>query len=148
MDEPKENSSDDQTYQLYLEDRKLLVDAERESARAFDKAILTLASGAFGFSIAFLKNIVPNPFANTLWLLGCAWIAFSLCIIVILFSFLSSQLACRHQIDITYDELMSEQKRKNFWATVPDFCNFASILILAIAFSFWGCFVYWNVIYK
>ena len=148
MNEPKESTSDQKTYQVYLKERKLLIDAERESARAYDKTILTLASGAFGFTMAFLKNIVPNPFANTLWLLGWAWLAFLLCIIVILFSFLSSQFACRFQIDITYDELMSDLKRKNLWGTVPDVCNFVSFSILVIAFSFWGCFVYWNVIYK
>lgn len=148
MNEPNESNLDQQKYQLYIEERKLLVDAERESARTYDKAILTMASGAFGFTMAFLKNIVPNPFTNTLWLLGCSWLAFSFCIIVILFSFLLSQLACRLQIELTHEELMSDQKRKNVWATVPDICNFVSLAVLVIAFSFWGCFVYWNVIYK
>lgn len=44
MNEPNESTLDQQKYQLYLEERKLLIDAERESARAFGKAILTFAS--------------------------------------------------------------------------------------------------------
>ena len=143
----KKSSFTDQSYQLYLDERKLLIDAEREGARTFDKAILTLASGAFGFSIAFLKDIVPHPHSNTLCLLGWSWSLFSISLVIILFSFLSSQYACRFQIDLSYDELMSNKTRKNVWATITDICNFASIIVLTSAFFFWGCFVFWNVIH-
>jgi hypothetical protein len=143
----KEGLPNDQAYQLYLDERRLLIDAEREGSRTFDKAILTLASGAFGFSIAFLKDIVPHPYANTLSLLGWSWALFSLSLVTILFSFLSSQFACRFQIELTYEELIANTKRKNVWATITDVCNFASIIVLALAFILWGCFVYWNVIH-
>ena len=146
MPEDKELTKD-QKYQLYLEERKLLIDAEREGSRTFDKAILTLASGAFGFSIAFLKNIIPHPFSNTLWFLGASWASFALSLVVILFSFLSSQLACRIQIDVAYFDLVKDEKRANKWATITGFCNYVSIVILALAFIFWGLFVYWNLIH-
>lgn len=42
------NSNNDLKYKVYLEERKSLIDAEREGSRLFDKAILTLAAGAFG----------------------------------------------------------------------------------------------------
>ena len=139
--------TDYQKYQLFLDERKLLIDAEREGSRTFDKAILTLASGAFGFSIAFLKEIVPHPFSNTLWLLGVSWSFFAVSLVVILFSFLSSQLACRIQIDVAYDAIFRNQKLPNKWSSITDFCNYASIAVLALAFTFWGLFVYWNVIH-
>ena len=44
-------------HQLYLDDRKDLVDAARESARTFDKAVLTFGAAVLGFSIAFLKEV-------------------------------------------------------------------------------------------
>ena len=53
-------------YEVYLEERKLLVDAEREGARTFDKAILTLAAGALALSITFLEKVVPVAQATTL----------------------------------------------------------------------------------
>ena len=56
----------DKEYELYLEERRVLVAAQRETAASFDKAILTLASGAFAISFVFVKDIVPKPFPNTL----------------------------------------------------------------------------------
>lgn len=138
---------EEKLYQLYLDERKLLVDAVREGARTFDKAILTLASGAFGFSIAFLKDIVPCPIPNTLCLLGWSWGFFSLSLIVILFSFLASQKACSLQIELTYKKLMNDTEEFNKWNVITDICNFASIIILVLAFVFWGCFVYQNLIH-
>ena len=38
------DSNDDFKYKVYLEERKSLVDAEREGSRLFDRAILTLAA--------------------------------------------------------------------------------------------------------
>jgi hypothetical protein len=48
-------------YKLYLAEREQLIDAGRESARTFDQAVLAFGSVVFGFSIAFLKDIAPNP---------------------------------------------------------------------------------------
>src|SRR4051812_5487292 len=82
------------------EERKLLIDAARESARTFDKAVLTFGSAVFGFSIAFLKDVAPNPIPTTLpWLLT-AWVLFSFGLLAILLSFLFSHSACHAQIVI------------------------------------------------
>ena len=42
--DPTQNAA----YELYLDERKQLIDAARESARTFDKAVLTFGSVAFG----------------------------------------------------------------------------------------------------
>ena len=65
-------------HQLYLDERKQLVDAARESSRTFDKAVLTFGAAVFGASIAFLKDIAPHPAPDTLTWLGAAWLFFSL----------------------------------------------------------------------
>jgi hypothetical protein len=65
-------SNDDFKYEVYLEERKSLVDAEREGSRSFDKAILTLAAGAFGLSLTFIRQIVPNIESGTMFMLICA----------------------------------------------------------------------------
>jgi hypothetical protein len=48
-------------HEQYLKHREQLIDAAREGARTFDKAVLTFGSAVFGFSIAFLKDIAPKP---------------------------------------------------------------------------------------
>ena len=68
---------DEKTYALYLEERKQLIDAARESARSFDKAVLAFGSVVFGFSIAFVKDIAPTPVPDTLKWLGISWLLFS-----------------------------------------------------------------------
>lgn len=143
----KNDNPNDEKYELYLEERKILIEALREGSRTFDKAILTLASGSFGFSIAFIKDIVPNPLSNTLWLLGCSWVLFSLSIIIILLSFIFSQNACKAQIDLSYEEIMSEIITRNIWSTITRISNYSSIILIAAALFFLGGFVYWNLIY-
>ena len=64
----------EEEYKLNLEDRKILIDAARESARTFDKAILTITSGAFGLSFIFLKEIVPTPNKSSFHLLAFSWL--------------------------------------------------------------------------
>jgi hypothetical protein len=134
-------------YELYWEERKILIDAQREAARTFDKAILTFTSGAFIVSIAFLRDIIPSPYPNTLWLLGCSWLLFALSLIVILFSFIASQNACRLQVDIAYDAIVEDKARHNIWTTITAIGNYVSLGLLAGAFVFSAWFVYWNKIY-
>jgi len=134
-------------YQLYIDERKLLIQAEQEGARTFDKAILTFASGSFGVSIAFIKDVVPHPYVNTLWLLGTSWALFSICLITILFSFLASQNACKKNIDLAYQKIMNAKEAKNQWSTITLISNYFSLIFLTLAFIVSGCFVYWNLIH-
>jgi hypothetical protein len=140
----KPANATEKEYELYLEERRVLVAAQRETAASFDKAILTLASGAFGVSIVFLKDIVPKPLPNTLSLLGWSWMFFAASLATILIGFLSSQSACTRQIDVCEGELLRNEKAKNRWATVTYVCNWASILMVLMAFGFSGAFVYFN----
>src|ERR1039458_8552640 len=86
--------------QLYLNEREKLIDAARESARTFDKAVLAFGSAVFGFSIAFLKDIAPKPAPETLKWLGASWLLFSLGLLAILLSFLFSHRACMFEIEV------------------------------------------------
>ena len=135
----------DKDYDLYIEERKILVDSLRESSRTFDKAILTLASGSFGITIAFLKDIVPNPFENTKWLLYFSWSFFAFSILVILVSFLTSQKACLKQIDNTYDIIVKKSNYvKNNWGIATTILNYSSIIVLTTAYIFWVLFIFYN----
>ena len=95
----EESDAPQKEHEQYLKHREQLIDAAREGARTFDKAVLTFGSAVFGFSIAFLKDIAPKPAAGTLVWLGTAWALFALGLFTILLSFLFSQRACRIEID-------------------------------------------------
>ena len=41
----------DKTYEVYLEERGRLISSLTEETQKFDRAILTLSGGAFGFSL-------------------------------------------------------------------------------------------------
>lgn len=103
----------EEKYQIYLEERKQLIAAERETAQQFDKAILTLAAGALALSITFINQIAPNPKPHSVYFLIGAWILFCSSILSTLISFLTSQVACRKQRDILDDKLSSRENNKS-----------------------------------
>jgi len=126
-------------YKLYLEERRLLIDAEREGARSFDKAILTLAAGAFGLSLTFIRQIVPNIEAGTLYLLISAWAGFAISMLFTLVSFLTSQRACARQREILEEEYFDKSdnrdrkaQTKNKFAIWTDWLNRLSIITFII----------------
>lgn len=144
-----EKEEQDKRYNLYIDERKSLVDAAREGARTFDKAILTLASGSYGLSIAFLKDVVPKPQSNTMIWLALAWILFSLSIITILISFIAGQKACEQRIINAYAELVNGEKNlKSCWATTAGVLNYISVALFTMAVGAYACFVYWNIVHQ
>ena len=84
----------------YLEERTLLIDAEREASRNFDRYILTLSAGALALSLAFVRELAPTPHSGSTILLAGVWLAFGLALIITLLSFLVSQTALRRQRDL------------------------------------------------
>jgi hypothetical protein len=66
-----ENGNSTERYRVYLDERAKLIQLKAEETHKFDKSILSLSAGAFGFSLAFIKEIVPEIRNGTfLWLLG------------------------------------------------------------------------------
>ena len=88
-------------YKTYIEQRNSLVNAQIDQARQFDKYILTLASGTFGFSVVFMRYLVPTPDTSTLPLIITALVNFGSSILSTLLSFLMSQKAITRQLEIT-----------------------------------------------
>jgi hypothetical protein len=94
-------------YKVYSEERKLLIKAEFEGSRLFDKAILTLAAGSFGLSLAFIKQLVPDSSPKCSIFLIASWLSFGFSILSTLVSFLTSQFACSKARDILEEEFFS-----------------------------------------
>lgn len=117
MDKLDSNNNNDLKYKVYLEERKLLIHAEYQESRLFDKAILTLTAGAFGLSLTFIKQIVPTIRSGSVWMLVCAWAGFCISLLSTLISFLTSQAACSKQREILEAEYFnnrgSQSKKAN-----------------------------------
>jgi len=154
MSENNYNKIDDLEYHVYLDERKALIDAERESARLFDKAILTLTSGAFGLSLAFIRQIVPSIRCGTKLFLIFGWTGFSLSLLSTLISFLISQFACRKQREILELEYSRDQKQnsqedkqniKNKWARCTNRLNISSLVFFILGLIFLAVFVIINL---
>jgi len=128
-------SKDNLNYKVYFEERKLLVDAAREGARSFDKTILALASGAFGLSLTFIKQISPNIKSEIVCLLICAWVCFCISLLSTLISFLTSQSACLKQIEILEEEHLNNQsnhdKETNLKNMASDYTQRLNILSIS-----------------
>lgn len=136
-------------YQTYSEERKLLITTEQEQAKTFDKYILTLSSGALGLSLAFIKFIKNINSGSEYWLVA-AWILFSLSTLSTLISFLTSQAACRKQVDILEASFFKEDQEEkidvsNPHSTATGILNVASITLLILGFSVLIIFAIMNI---
>lgn len=107
------NRKNDLTYKVYLAERKSLIDAEREESRLFDRAILTLAAGAFGLSLTFIRQIVPDIKPRIVYLLILAWSGFCVSLLSTLISFLTSQSACSKQREILEEEYCNDYSNQD-----------------------------------
>jgi len=136
-------------YQIYLEERKSLVEGESSQATSFDKYILTITSGIFGLSITFIKNMVTNINQNTKHFLIISWILLVLSILSTLISFLTSQSAFRKQIKIIEDKYVIKKDEanceKNIFAIVTKILNILSIIFFITGIIFLFIFVSINL---
>ena len=78
--------------------RDWLVQADKKTLEAYDKAVMTLSGGALAISLTFIKDVVPSPKAGTVNLLIWAWILLTGSIGAILVSIIMSHWALRKAI--------------------------------------------------
>ena len=136
---------EDIKYKVYIDERKSLIDIMLKESLAFDKAILTLASGALGLSLTFIRQIIPNIKNGTIHLLENAWISFGISILITLISFLTSIFACRKGIKILEGEYINENKNKkckniNYLAIITTCLSILSIISFIIGTFFLASF--------
>ena len=140
----QQNKQDE--YQVYLEERKQLIDAERGTAQQFDKAILTLAAGALALSITFIKQIAPHPKSQSIYFLIAAWVLFCLSLLSTLISFLTSQGACRRQREILDSDIIGKNHdNKNSSAIWTNRLNYLSITFFIFGVIFLIIFSIFNI---
>ncbi len=113
----------DQLYTTYLEQRRYLIDSEREAAKSYDRWLLTLSGGALGLSMTFAKDIAsPNGVDGLAWLL-VAWLGLVLAIALGLVCIYVSQKAhgdFRKYLDDTLQEFAARNENAGFWTKVRE----------------------------
>ena len=107
-------SASDADHVAYLEERKHNIEAERQQAESYDKWLITLASGAFGLSLAFFRLMSDGPAVHSMWTLALAWIALLGSMVCTLKSFLCSQDAHRQYIEILDHQYASTRDQTEF----------------------------------
>ena len=95
---PADQDAHDKAYDAAKAD---LFARQMSNAKAFDKAVLTLASAALGLSLAFIKDVAPPLSAARFpWLLYLSWWLLASTIVMTVASFLVSQQGIQRQLDI------------------------------------------------
>ena len=133
----------------YTEAKKQAATGLLSGAQQYDKALLTLAAGALGLSITFIKTIAPQPAPSTLWLLGLSWASFILALLSTLVSFQTSIYAFRRQdkiLDLLYSsEETDRDKLKNHCVTATLLFNYVSLACFIIGTVLLASFSYVNL---
>ncbi|MGD0655193.1 MAG: hypothetical protein ABSA16_12670 [Thermoguttaceae bacterium] len=133
----------------YIEFKKQVAEGLRSSAYQFDKAILTLASGALALSLTFIKEIAPNPDHSTICIIGLSWACFIASICLTLMSFHTSICAYR-RFDNIIDTICSKpnidrSSLKNHWNCVTILLNILSLIVFIVGTVFLTYSVYHNL---
>ena len=141
----KENNEQAEREKLNEEARTDLLDRQKSNSSSYDKAILTLSTGALGFSLAFLKDI-PNPIH--IWLLITSWCLFGGSVVLTIFSFIASQYAITVQIKRAADYYLKKldyNKKRCLSAILVDILNIGSGIVFIVAMVLTICFISLNI---
>jgi hypothetical protein len=123
------NEATDETksprWDLYLEHARQAWADQQASSDEFDKSLLTFASGTLGLSLAFIKDIVPLKEAVALRMLFGSWVAFTLCIVVTIFSFPLSRQAQKRHVEYLYEYYINgtgKKDKESIWTKAVHVC--------------------------
>ena len=117
----------DERQRIYSETRQDLLKRQLSNAENFDKAILSLSTAGLGFSLAFLKDIVPLSNADHMILLLVSWFLFGGAIVSTVLSFMLSQSGINKQLEFA-DKYYADREeeyltKKNWQGTATTYFN-------------------------
>jgi hypothetical protein len=101
-EEDEAKSEQELRLKLYAEARADLLKRQLSNSENADRAILSVSTAALGFSLAFLKDIIPLQEASSPYLPYVSWALFVLSIVLTLLSFFTSQKAIDEQLVLAH----------------------------------------------
>ena len=122
--------------QEYLHERRLLIDWEQSASTSFDKAMLTISSGALALSLTYLKQLGSGPPWH--WTLKACWVMFGASLLSTSWSFLFSQHAMRRQRGILPLDKQGPRPGAgkgavaNYWGCATNCLNWMSVVFLTL----------------
>ncbi len=149
MSEQLQSTYHDLRLKLYGETRADLLKRQLSNSENADRAILTVSTAALGFSLAFMKDVVPIQTAEYSWLLYLSWVFFPAAIIATLFSFFTSQKAITEQLDlahkyyIEHDEGAAKQQPE--YASITELLNRVGAVLLVVGLLVTCVYVFINL---
>jgi hypothetical protein len=125
--------------------RDCLVRGRDEAMASFDKAIMSMSGGALAIALGFVRAKQPD----WIWLLVASWILFTVSLLSILTSFLTSKGSFDSQLaqldDVRVDEgRIHREKAGGRNAIVTERLNMTAFAAFLFGLIFLGAFVGWN----
>ena len=131
---------------LLAETRADLLKRQLSNSENFDKAILSLSSAFLGFSLVFIKDMLPLRVA-WLGLLYGSWVALGAAVLSTIFSFYFSQHAIDAQLRKAENYYLRDDQSafaKGWTAKATDFANYVSGAFFVFGISLTIAFVMAN----
>lgn len=142
----KETEKYKQYYNLFIDERKLLLETKFKTSEALDKYILTLSGGALGLSLTFINQVFPDIKTETLYLLKLSWGSYCLSILSVLIGMILSQNAFSDQIKLTQEYFLNNgDYKQSKLSNLIKHLNFSAIGFFILATVFLACFAINNL---
>jgi len=141
-----EREADDAAYKKQIEKyREVLVAAEQEAQRHYDKTLLWLSGGALGVSITFVKNIVGPQALSRAGLLLLSWIFWTVSLTCVLVSFYTSRRALRKTVEQVDSDKVHEERPGGCYTTLTEGFNIGGAVFFLLGVVHMIAFVYCNL---
>lgn len=155
MQSELKQSKEDKYIEELKEHIKCCEDSMKYSLDRFDILIITLSSGALGFSLSFIKEATKNQF-NHLFFLRYSWILFGVALISNILSQVTSYFAHVYEMKISKSLIRKEKGKdpiknelkyeslKKIFDSLTKWMNGVSLISLIIGVAFLIIFTYSN----
>lgn len=137
--------ADGRTYEQVVEARDKLAETDFKLGEAYDKHLLTLASGALGLTLLFVEKIASDP--SWKFFLVASWVTFAACILSCLIAMHLSQLAIRREAEINEDSFQyppSEYDGDNAYIPIVMNLNRAALVLFILGVALFILFAALN----
>jgi len=128
-----------------LEYRNLLISTQHQLNDSYDKLVVTLAGGALGLSIAFLKDIVSLEIATHKWLLIFSWLLFIVSLASIFCEILFGIEAYKKAVNQLDSKTIREEKVGGLFSSLTKWFSRIAAITLVTGLLTISVFIYLNV---